>query len=374
MEGPQQEKKKVPENFEQAADMLIQKGDAIMRQNHGLQGDEKVYHTLENHIDPFQKRAKEIADALGLNQEQQKLISIIISWHDTVIDYDKPDPENIVGMVRRHRGAREGDNKAMGEKGGTNGNEARSAKDMVQAMKETGQCTQDQIDTAQFGVDVTYPDVALGPDFQGAAFTQDPLYEQIVASNPRIAEMVAFLNEQGITKGPHFFQPHLENELRNQKKIPEEVLVVALGDLGAAGCSRNPEQFFVEGDNEAKESYHNIRQPENLERLLTGDGEKDQEDRKKASGALFGWLHSQSGFAMWQMIRFEKILYWLRENGQFDHAKEQQLRSVVQYYEADIKASVERDLRIKAEYDSRISKQGDKAAFDYLAQEMNYKS
>lgn len=80
-----QENKKLPENFEQAADMLIKEGDTLMAKNHGPEGDQKIYHTLENHSGaPMQGRAKEIADMLRLTFRQRKLIAVAISWHDTV--------------------------------------------------------------------------------------------------------------------------------------------------------------------------------------------------------------------------------------------------------------------------------------------------
>jgi len=370
------EDKKLPENFEQAADLLIKEGDALMAGNHGPNGsDPKVYHTPENHIAPLQERARQMAEILGLTSEQQKLIAMEISWHDTIIEYDAPDSENIVGMVRRHRGAREGD-KPMGAEG----NEALSADAMVEAMKRINEDTKKIIFTEEhmrigrYGIDATYPDVNLGADFKGAEFTQDPLYAEIAARNPAIGATVAYLNERGITKGPHFFQPHLENPLKQEEKVPEEVLVMAMSDLGASGIAANPEEFFIEGDNEGKESYHNMRKSENIERLLNGDTEKDQEDRVKGGQALLGWIHSQAGFAMWQMIRGEKIMNWLRENGQFDGEKEEKFRALFGNYEMNIKASVERDARIKKEYDAIKSEQGDKAAFAYVAGEMKLNS
>lgn len=366
------EHKKLPENFEEAADLLVKEGNVLMARNHGPHGsDPKVYHTPENHIDPLQERAKKMAEILGLTPEQRKLTAMIISYHDTIIEYDAPDPENIVGMARRHRGAREGDRPMGGE-----GNEAKSADKMVEAMerinRETGKTifTEEQIRIGRFGIDATYPDVDLGADFRGAEFTQDPLYENIAAKNPAIPETVAYLNERGITKGPHFFQPHLENPLKQGEKVPEEVLVMAMSDLGASGIAKHPEEIFREGDNEGRESYHNLRKPENIERLLTGDGEKDTEDRAKASQALLGWLHSQSGFAMWQMIRGEKIMTWLHENGQLDGEKEQKFRAFFGNYEANVKATAERDVKIKKEYDTIKTQQGDKAAFAYIAGEM----
>ncbi len=367
-----QEYHNLPENFEQAADMVIKKGDDLMAANHGPEGlDPKTYHTPENHIDRLQERAKEIADVFNLTREQRKLLAIAISYHDTIINYDAPDEASIAGMVMRHRGAREGD-KPMGE----HGNEALSAKMMLEAMErinqETGKTifTADQMQIGQKAVDATYPGVELGPDFKGVEFIKDDLYEEIAAQNPRIAEMIAYLKENGITKGLHFFQPHLENPLKQGESMPEEVLIMSLVDLGAAGMVNNPEIFFEESDNEAKELYHNLRKSENIERLLNGDTSKDKEDRIKANGAMLGWFHSQPGFMMWQMIRFEKIMKWLRENRQIDEEKEKGLHSIFAHYETNIQAYTERDVRIKNEYDMLQSNQGEKIAFAYLAGEM----
>lgn len=364
-EATVRENKKPPENFEQAADMLIEEGNALMAKNHGPEGDQKVYHTLEAHIQPLQERARTIADILGLTLEQRKLIAIAISYHDTIIEYDAPDPEDITGMIRRHRGAREGDNPPIGAEG----NEALSAKVMQEAMERINReankdiFSEEQIRIVRQAIDATYPDVDFGPDFKGAEFAEMP---------GAVKETMAYLKDRGIIKGPHFFQPHLENPLKAGESVPEEVLVMALVDLGAAGLLKDSEEFFTEGDNEGREVYHNLRKPENIGRLLNGDMEKDKEDRINASQAILGWMHSQPGFAMWQMIRFEKIMSWVEKNGQVDAEKREKLRLLFGNYEANIKAAADRDVRIKREYDRIQNEQGEKQAFVYLAQEMSY--
>lgn len=60
-----------------------------------------------------------MATILHLTPEQSLLASLFIAYHDTVIEYDEADPNNIVGTIRRHRGAREDDNPPYG----SNGNE-----------------------------------------------------------------------------------------------------------------------------------------------------------------------------------------------------------------------------------------------------------
>lgn len=375
--GAVQEDKKLPENFEQACSMLIKEGDALMVKNHGREGDEKVYHTLENHINPMQGRAKEIADMLEVTDEQRRLIAVAISWHDTVIEYDAPPEDNITGMVKRHRGARDGEDGGTGPSMGSKGNEAVSAKYLRDAMErinhDTGKTifTKTQIDIAGWAIDATFPKSEFGSDFKGVEFTKDPLYEEIAGRNPAVARTIAYLQENGITKGPHFSQPHLEDPLLKEgKEIPLEVFTVAFADLGTAGSAKTPEEFFVEGDNEVKESYHNLRKPENIRRLSNNDEAQDKEDRAKASQALMGWLSSQAGFATWQMIRFEKVLYGMTKNGQMSAEREQHARELLGNHEANIRSSVDRAARIRSEYNRILSEQDDKTAFAYVAQEM----
>lgn len=377
------EMKKLPENFEQAATLLIEEGNALMVQNHGPSGDQKVYHTLENHSGaPMQERAKEIARMLELTLRQEQLAASAISWHDTVIEYDAPPEDNIVGMIRRHRGALDSENEGKPSMG-SKGNEAMSAKLMLDAMRcineqhekaKTGKIifTQEDMDIAKWAIDATFPKSDFGSDFKGAEFVHDPYYEEMAARNPAIGRMVAYLQEHGITKGPHFSQPHLEDPLlREGKEIPLEVFTVAFADIGMAGYAKTPEAFFVEGDNEGKESYHNLRKPENINRLLNGNETKDSEDRAKASEALLGWLNSQAGFAMWQMIRFEKVLHGMVKTGQMTAEIEQRARELLGNHEVNIRASADRAERARAEYDRILNEQeGDKTAFSFIAQEM----
>ena len=320
-----QEEKKNPENFEQTADMLINEGNELMAQNHGPQGDEKVYHTLEDHIEPLQKRAEKIADILGLSPKQRKLIAIAISYHDTTIEYDAPKEDDVKAMIRRHRGARDSDNEPDFPSFGAKGNEAQSADDMEKAMRRVNEqgekdiFSEDDIRIGRWAIDATFPKADFGQsegrkDFTGAEFKKDPLYEQIVAKNPRVQEMVEFLEQKGVVKGPHFSQPHLEDPLMRGEKVPEEVIAVAVSDLGGFGME-DVQGSFGEGDREGKESFHNLRNPDTTARLINGDEAKDQEDRTKASNAMLGWWGSQPGFGMWQMMRSAKLMYLLEKMG-----------------------------------------------------------
>jgi hypothetical protein len=249
-------------------------------------------------------------------------------------------------------------------------------KAMERINQETGQTifTQEDMYIGKLCIDATFPKSDFGPDFKGVEFTSDPLYQEIAARNPAVGRTVAYLHEHGITKGPHFSQPHLEDPLLEEgKEIPLEVFTVAFSDLGAAGSAKIPEEFFSEGDNEGKETYHNLRKPENIKRLLDGNELKDTEDRGKASQALLGWLASQAGFAMWQMIRFEKVVNGMVKNGQMTPEKEQESRGLLGRHEINIKACLDRIARIKAEHDRILAKNDDKAAFAYVAEEMGLK-
>ena len=363
------EQKRDLERFVSFCKILIRQGDELMASLNDAESKEpKVYHTSE-HPKALQERAKRIADVLGLGVEQRYLIAIAISYHDAIINYTPPDPDDIVGTIQRHRGAREGDKPR-----GREGNEAKSADAMEtaarrineEAKRATGQAvfSDEDIRTLRWEIDATYPDVAF------TEFEKDPFYQEIVRQNPQVLQMAELLRARGITKGLHFFQPHLENPLQQGERVPQEVLVVALSDLGAGGLVEKAGDFFAEGDNEFKELYHNLRNPENYRRLLAGAEERDRGDRAKVSHTIFNWLSSQPGFVLWQMIRFEKIMYFLQRSGELDAEQASGLRGLSGYYESNIKASLDREERMKNEYQHKLEAEGEREAFTFLALEM----
>lgn len=158
-------------------------------------------------------------------------------------------------MIRRHQGAREGD-----APNGAEGNEAVSARLMEQEMRQINQrvgqeiFTEEEIQTAVWGVHATYPVVDLGRDFQGASFEEYHFYETAMCQNPALREVFGELKQKGATKGPHFFQPHLEKALEEGQQVPREVLLVALADLGGPGFGE-PEEFTRTGNAEMRELY-----------------------------------------------------------------------------------------------------------------------
>jgi len=356
--------------FIQAAEEVISAGDALMAKNHDSGPKQKEFHT-SGHPRTLKYRAEVTAQIFELSNRRMLLSKIIINYHDTIInfnpaaEYDPTKPETMVSMIMRHRGAREGD-----KPNGENGNEALSAKAMVEEMRkkldQDGNpiFTEEEIATAVLAVDATYPDVELGKDFQGAEFKKDPYYAELTKKNPDLGKFIDSLEERGITKGIKFTQPHLENLLENGKCVPEEVLAMAMSDLGGCGIMR-PEEFFEEGNSEFRELYSNIRK--HLA-MLTTDKSKDKE-RAIAVKAMQGWMNSQARFATWQMIRFEKIVYLLRENGQIKEEDEKDLRDYFSQYTSNINASLDRVERVnKILGEERDEMMG----FVYMAEQMGY--
>ena len=179
------------------------------------------------------------------------------------------------------------------------------------------------------------------------------------------------LKIQGITKGPLFFQPHLERPLEEGQKVPKEVLIVALSDLGAAG-SAEKEVFFKEGDDEMRELYANLRRPDVMRRLTEGDEDADHADRQKVASAFFGWLDGQPGFAAWQALRFEKILYLLKLTESITPDEEQGLRAQFNHFTENIRSTRDRAKELRSGFQEIQSAQGEKAAFMYLAKNLHY--
>ncbi len=405
MDFEQKKTKEVPENFEQAALALIQEGDEMMRE-HNDSGNEhqKVYHIVE-HPQGMRKYARPMMDILELSAEERGITDSAIAWHDEIIDVDLPDPRAVVGMIARHRGAREGD-RPKGDKG----NEARSRNDMTEAMKRVNEnagwdiFSEDHMRIVRQAIDATYPEVDFGSDPRGAEFEKDILYERIRERDPAVGDMIDWLNARGITQGPHFFQPHLEGPLYQEaaennaeikekleelvatlekkkintrsytqegERMEKEAVIVALTDLGAAGLE-NPAGFSRWGDMEFRELFHNLRKSETMQRLLTGEEKADKDDRQKASMSMLNWWGSQTGFAMWQMMRFYKIMYLTAESGRIAPEQKEKMKNLFSHYEENIKDAYERSERAKDEYDRIKEQEGERQAFAYLAKEMKY--
>ncbi len=275
-------------------------------------------------------------------------------------------------MIRRHRGAREGD-----KPNGVEGNEGKSARLLEQEMRKANEIakqeifTEEQIRIAVWAIDATYPDVNLGQDFKGARFKEYPYYEVAVAQNPDIDTLFKELETQGITKGPLFFQPHLEKPLEEGQKVPKEVLIVALSDLGAAGIAEK-EAFFKEGDDEMRELYVNLLRSDVMHRLVNGDVKQDRVDREKVANSFIEWVESQPGFVAWQALRFEKILYLLKQQSDINPEEEQKLRSQFSHFADNVRVAHDRAKELKTKFEETRFTLGEKAAFLYLAQNLHY--
>ena len=357
--------------YVETANQLIAAGDALMSATHDSGEDRKEYHTSE-HPKALYSRADKMADILELSPERLLLAKLAISYHDVVInvknppEYNPANPKSILAMATRERGAREGDFPR-----GKDGNEAKSAELLEQSMRSRvgrdGQTifSEEQIDTAKFAVEATYPGVDGGLNFAGVPFKEDPYYKEIIAQNSHIGEIIDKLAtpEIDISKGIKFFQPHLEEPLEKGEYVPEEVLILAMTDLGGSGVA-SPEEFAKEGDSEFRELYMNIGK--NFKTLFEPD---KTIERAEVVQAMQKWLKSQTSFVVWQMMRFEKILLLLKKNDQLnDPNKEEKLRRNFSFYETNINASLGRVTRITEE----TKDGGEFEAFKHIAKEMGY--
>lgn len=359
-------------SFEKAAKEIKDGGYILHEQEHDRGGrDPKIYHTSE-HPRTLERRAEQMAEVLRLSPKQRAVVRMAIAWHDTVIEYDSADPNDLLATVRRHRGAREGD-----QPNGVEGNEAKSAALLEHKMRETNELakqevfTEEQIHIARWAIEATYPDVNFGPDSKGAAFEEYPYYEASIAQNPSLAALFNELKIAGIIRGPLFFQPHLEHLLEAGHAVPREVLTVALIDLGAAGMAEK-EVFFQEGDSEMRELYANLLIPDTMRRLVEGEEEADQIDREKTVSVFLGWLESQPGFAAWQFLRFEKILYLLRQMEALTPEEEEGLRAPFDHFADNVRATRDRAGELKRKFEEVKSASGERVAFRYLAENLHY--
>ena len=223
----------------------------------------------------------------------------------------------------------------------------------------------------EWEIAATYPGVDMGLDFKGASFAEYPYYEIALEQNPALKELFAELKEQGITKGPFFFQPHLEKPLEEGEEVPRGVLITAVVDLGAAG-SELAEKFFMEGDDEMRELYENLRRPDVVRRLRGGDEDRDRDDREKVIGALVKWLESQAGFAAWQALRFEKIMHLLKRYDRVSREEEEGMRSQSGHFIDNIRATRARAKELRAKVEDIKADAGEREAFLYLARALHY--
>ena len=358
--------------FEKVSRRIADRGLDFHGKEHDESGrDPKTYHTSE-HPRVLESRAKQMAEALELSPKQYALADMAIAWHDTVINYDRADQNEILSMVRRHRGARAGDKPK-----GADGNEGASAGLLEEQMRDENKIsnskifTEEDIRIARWAIDATYPDVNLGSDFKGAVFEEYPYYGAAISQNPELGKFMEELKGEGIIKGPMFFQPHIEMPMERGEKVPKEVLVVAFSDLGAAGLGEEV-VFLREGDDEMRELYANLRRPEVMSRLINGNEEEDIKDRERVSGAFFAWLKNQPGFAIWQALRFEKILCLMRRQDDITRNQELKLRAQFCHFIDNSRASLKRSRIMEAEFNGIKSERQDKESFAYLAKNTGY--
>jgi hypothetical protein len=373
---PERQKEVKEAAFKSAAEELTQKGLRYMVRLHDEKTPRPETLHVRKHPEGMLEWATPLMEILHLTPEERGLTAMGIAWHDTVIEFDHADPEKILAMIERHRGAREGDQPKESK-----GNEAESARLLIYEMRRVNErlravgkekiFSEEDMRIAEWEIAATYPDVDMGPDFKGASFAEYSYYEIALEQNPALKELFAELKEQGVTKGPFFFQPHLEKPLEEGEGVPRGVLITALADLRAAG-SASAEKFFKEGDDEMRELYENLRQPDVMRRLRGGDEDRDRDDREKVMQAFVKWLESQAGFAAWQALRFEKIMYLLKRHDRISREEEEGMRSQSSHYIDNIRATLARAKELKARVEDIKADAGEREAFLYLARSLHY--
>jgi len=368
-------------DFNDAAVKIKKNGESVHAQEHNSGGNQKEYHT-SIHLMILEKCAKKLAEILHLDKKQIALSKMAIAWHDTTVNSDKPDINNILGMICRHRGAKIGD-----EPSGVNGNENISAQGLEQEMREANQkagkeiFSEEDILTCISAVYATYPDGKF--DFE---FKNYPYYQEAINQNPSLEKLFLDLERSGITKGHLFSQPHLENLLENNILPRKEVLVMALSDLSEAGTVSYYE-FFASADKEMRELYHNLRDKKILNNLATDL--IHVEDRKKVITTFLVWMDSQPGFVAWQALRFEKIIYLYRKNNGMQNGiteeEENNLRKYFSQYTKNALACLRRAKDAQQHIKDIMSQQENETietdknkkdftieAFSYIAKKMGY--
>lgn len=287
--------------------------------------DPKPFHNSA-HPESMHQRAERLDAIFGLSEHRAKIVELAINRHDWKINYDRPDPDQLTAMLSRHRGAREGDKPA-----GLQGNESLSAVELVGDMEAVNRqynqeiFTPDDIKIGRWSIEATYPDV------RSMAFRDYPYFQTALQQNPALVELFQNLESASVTGGLLFFQPHLEQALEDNLPVPEEVLIVAMADLGAAGMG-DQEVFFHEGNDEMRELYINLRQAGVLQQVIQDPNRA--EDRKAVAKTFLGWRKTQPGFAAWQALRFEKIISLLKRNQPevLPADRESQLRAQFSHY------------------------------------------
>jgi len=365
------ETKKTPEAiFEATAKKIIERGYERMSREHDHGGrDPKIYHVSE-HPRTLEGRAEKIASILGLSPKEHLLVRMGIAFHDLVIGYDTPDPDKLLGVIRRHRGARVGDIPK-----GLHGNEAKSAialaQDMRKANTRAGQeiFSIEDIGNATWTIDATYPNIDLGADSSGAPFESYPYFE-IAMKNQELKKFVEDSRSKGVIKGPHFFQPHLEQALEQGTPVPHEVLTVALSDLGGGGIDAK-ERFFKEGDDEMRELYVNLQSPKTWGSVMQQNA-VGRANREKVTRALLLWLDRQVGFIVWQALRFEKIMHLSEKNGDITHDEAEKLRALFSNYVPNARATYERSQIMRKELEHITQDKNEYEAFLHLTRSMHF--
>lgn len=357
---------KVPSKLE-VMEQLTQEGLDLHNKKHGRNGiggeDSKDFHGV-HHPEELIKRAEKIANVFRLTPERIALIKMILAWHDIVLNYTKPLENNLTGMITRHRGAQNTEEELKSFK--ENGNEALSAKLLTQKMRDAKVFTEEEIELGKKGVYVTYPEATF------KKFIEDDYYKIAEKQNPELVAKISELEKRGINSGLFFYQTHLRGYAQKSEWVPEEVLIPGLVDLGGSGLVEDSE-FTIEGNSELRELYYNIRQPENLDRLKNGNTEVDKQDRAKVVEEFLKWTKVQVGFVVFQAMRVEKIINALKNDGRLDDQQEQQMRGLLCNYMPNIDGQLARSIRLKEEYEKKLTEIGEREAFIVLAKEMGYK-
>ena len=355
----QQTQEQLVSKLEQQCNKLIDQGHKFHEREYSLNGESpKKYHNLE-HVFSVENRAQSLVSILGLSPEQRHVMLMAIAWHDSVLNFDAPDPDNIVGMVTRHGGAIDGD-----APDGARGNEAKSFQLLKGHMVRLG-FEENHIEMVKVIINATY---SVG---KFAEFSSYDYYEIATKQNPDLLNVIKFLNSNGISEGLHISQPHFEKMLE-QGTLTLPVLITALADLGDVGTEES-NVFFKIGDAEMRELYYNINNPYTLHRLVYGENMQDRKDRSQVANAFIKWLKTEVGFAVWQALRFEKTMCLLNEHHVITPDQEKAVREMFSHFTTNIRASYNRYTTLQEKYQDDCKQLKERDAFLQLAKKLHYR-
>jgi len=339
------------------AEGIIAAGFKIHGEEHDEGGiDQKQYHE-SLHLDTVVHHMEKILIAIDVSSKDQYLTLIAIAWHDKVLSYQHASSGELLEQISRFRGARASDLPS-----GSEGSEAQSARAVAQHMRDANKqveiFTEDDIRVVTLAIEFTFP------EFKLAKFADYPYYAQALENNPKLIAAIGEMREGGTRDELYITQPHFDEALEAENKIPRPALIMAVADLATSGME-SASDFFNEGDAECRELHENLRDPKRLETI-------SEIECIKVKNMLLNWLDGQPGFVAWQALRFEKLMYRLNEKNELSQSEIDKMRLHFCQFENNIRASMVRAQSMRETVENFVSQQGEKAALISLMKTMGF--